>query len=39
MLGLRLKEGVDIYKLIDEQNWDKYNSKKLKKLLKNGKDT
>ena len=35
MLGLRLKEGVDIYKLIDEQNWDKYNSRKnLKKLLK-----
>ena len=35
MLGLRLKEGVDIYKLINEHNWDTKNSEiALKKLLK-----
>ena len=34
MLGLRLKEGVNIYKLINEQNWDKKKSEiNLKKLL------
>ena len=34
MLGLRLKEGVDICKLINEQNWDKHKSRNnLKKLL------
>ena len=35
MLGMRLKEGVNIYKLINEQNWDTKNSEiALKKLLK-----
>ena len=35
MLGLRLKEGINIYKLINEQNWDKKKSEiVLKKLLK-----
>ena len=35
MLGMRLKEGVDIYKLINEQNWDKEKSEiALKKLFK-----
>ena len=35
MLGLRLKEGVNIHKLITEQNWDKKKSEIAKtKLLK-----
>ena len=35
MLGLRLKEGVNLHRLIDEQNWDKKISEiNLKKLLK-----
>ena len=35
MLGMRLKEGVNIHKLINEQNWDKKKSEiALKKLLK-----
>ena len=34
MLGLRLKEGIDINKLISEQNWDEKKSKiNLQKLL------
>jgi oxygen-independent coproporphyrinogen-3 oxidase len=34
MLGLRLKEGIDIYKVFREQNWvnEKF-EKNLKKLL------
>ena len=35
MLGIRLKEGINIYELVDEQNWDNKKSKKaLTKLLK-----
>ena len=35
MLGLRLKEGVDIHKLINEHNWDRKKSEIAKtKLLK-----
>ena len=35
MLGMRLKEGINIHKLINEQNWDKKQSKMaLTKLLK-----
>ena len=35
MLGMRLKEGVNIYKLISEQNWDNKKSEiALQKLLK-----
>ena len=35
MLGMRLKEGINIYKLINEQNWDNKKSEiALKKLLK-----
>ena len=35
MLGLRLKEGINICKLINEQNWDKKKTDiNLKKLLK-----
>ncbi len=35
MLGMRLKEGINIYKLINEQNWDDKKSKiSLKILLK-----
>ena len=34
MLGLRLKEGIDIYKLFKEQNWENKTSKNnLRKLL------
>ena len=34
MLGMRLKEGIDIYKLINEQNWDKKKSEiAIRKLL------
>ena len=34
MLGLRLKEGIDIYKLFREQNWENKTSKNnLRKLL------
>jgi len=35
MLGMRLKEGINIYKLLNEQNWSKKDSEiNLKKLLK-----
>ena len=35
MLGMRLREGVNIYELINELNWDSKNSEiALKKLLK-----
>ena len=35
MLGMRLKEGINIYNLINEQNWDEKKSEiNLKKLLK-----
>jgi len=35
MLGLRVKEGVNIHKLINEQNWDKKKSEiVLTRLLK-----
>ena len=34
MLGMRLKEGVNIHKLINEQNWDKKSEIALTKLLK-----
>ena len=35
MLGMRLREGINIYKLINEQNWDNKKSEEaLKKLLK-----
>ena len=35
MLGMRLKEGINIRKLINEQNWDKKKSEvALIKLLK-----
>ena len=35
MLGMRLKEGINIYRLINEQNWDNKKSEiALKKLLK-----
>ena len=35
MLGMRLKEGINIYKLLNEQNWDNKKSKiALTKLLK-----
>ena len=35
MLGMRLKEGINIQKLISEQNWDKKKSEKaMTKLLK-----
>ena len=35
MLGMRLKEGVNIQKLMNEQNWGKKKSEKaLTKLLK-----
>ena len=35
MLGMRLKEGINIYKLISEQNWDNKKSEiALQKLLK-----
>ena len=35
MLGMRLKEGVNIFKLINEQNWDKKKSEEaFKNLLK-----
>ena len=35
MLGMRLKEGVNIHKLISEQNWDNKKSEiALQKLLK-----
>ncbi len=35
MLGMRLKEGINIYNLLNEQNWDKKKSKlALSKLLK-----
>ena len=35
MLGLRLKEGVNIHRLINEHNWDsKKSAMALKKLLK-----
>ncbi len=34
MLGLRLKEGIDIYKLFEEQNWEnKKLENNLRKLL------
>ena len=35
MLGMRLKEGINIHKLISEQNWDNKKSEiALQKLLK-----
>ena len=35
MLGMRLKEGININELVNEQNWDNKKSKKaLTKLLK-----
>ena len=35
MLGMRLKEGININELVNEQNWDKKKSKKaLSKLFK-----
>ena len=35
MLGMRLKEGINIYNLLNEQNWDDKKSKiALTKLLK-----
>ena len=35
MLGMRLKEGINIYRLMNEQNWDKKKTEiALSKLLK-----
>ena len=35
MLGMRLREGIDIYKLFEEQNWEKKEFEiNLKGLLK-----
>ena len=35
MLGMRLKEGINIYNLLNEQNWDNKKSNiALKELLK-----
>ena len=35
MLGIRLKEGINIYNLLNEQNWDNKKSNiALKELLK-----